>query len=66
MPNKRELLYYNEACATCGLPADLHLELNDPILDSPETNWGDRNRCRAFIRCNPPQPVYGIAWWKEN
>lgn len=60
-----DTLYYNEACATCGLPADLHLGPDDPIRDTLHTTWGDVNKCRNFVRCNPPRPAYGVAWWER-
>jgi hypothetical protein len=55
--------YFNEACANCGIPADLHLGPNDPIRDTPHTVWGDRNKCRTFVRYIPPKAAYGIDWW---
>lgn len=58
--------YYNEACANCGIPADLHLGPDDPPRDSPESTWGDLNRCRDFKRCDPPRPAYGPAWWSAE
>jgi hypothetical protein len=66
--NEPELLiYYNEACAACGIPADLHLSLHDAPRTSPHAVWGgDRNRCRVFVRYDPPRPAYGNAWWEEK
>lgn len=52
--------FYNEACAICGIPRDLHLSPNDPDKSTPETNWGDLNRCKTFVRCNPPRAAYGV------
>lgn len=52
--------FYNEACATCGLPRDLHLGPSDEDRDSPHTEWGDRNKCKTFLRCNPPRAAYGV------
>jgi len=50
---------YNEACATCGLPADIHLGPADPPVPTPHGTWGDRNKCRQFVRCDPPRAAYG-------
>lgn len=33
--------FYNEACANCGLPRDIHLGPEDPIVSSPHSCWGD-------------------------
>lgn len=64
--SKMQVLYFNEACATCGLPADLHLGPSDPVIESLHSTWGDRNRCRTFIRFDPPRPAYGNAWWLDE
>lgn len=55
-----DIPFYNEACATCGIPRDLHLGPNDEIRSTPETNWGDLNKCREFKRCDPPKAAYGV------
>jgi hypothetical protein len=52
--------YANEACAECGTPLDLHLGVKDPPVDTPHALWGDRNRCRTFVRCDPPRAAYGV------
>jgi hypothetical protein len=58
--------FYNEACARCGLPRDIHLEPNDPPVTSLHSIWGNRDKCRNFTRSNPPKPAYGEAWWQEE
>lgn len=52
---------YNEACATCGLPADIHLGPDDPPVPTPHVTWGDRNKCRQFVRCDPPRFAYAVV-----
>ena len=54
-----DLAHYNEACATCGIPRDLHRGPNDPRVELPNSVWGDLNRCREFVRCEPPRAAYG-------
>jgi len=54
-----DLPYHNEACKNCGLPRDLHLGPDDPLCETPESHWGDRNKCRNFERCQPPKAAYG-------
>lgn len=54
-----DLPYHNEACKNCGLPCDLHLGPDDPPRETPESRWGDRNKCRNFERCEPPRAAYG-------
>jgi len=61
-----DIRYYNEACATCGIPADVHRSETDPVVETLESNWGDLNRCRTFVRCTPPKPAYGDAWWENT
>lgn len=60
------LVYANEACATCGIPRDLHLDRHDPPCATPHTVWGDRNACRTFVRCDPPRAAYGELIYKGN
>jgi hypothetical protein len=56
-------LYYNEACATCGRPVDIHLSPASEAPTSLHSVWGDLSSCREFKRCDPPRPAYGDAWW---
>jgi len=58
-----QVLYFNEACALCGVPADMHLGQSDEASDLPCSPWGDISKCRTFTRHNPPRPAYGGAWW---
>jgi hypothetical protein len=53
---------YNEACATCGIPRDIHLNADDIRCVTLHSVWGDRNKCRIFVRCRPPRAAYG---WLE-
>lgn len=50
---------YNEACATCGVPADLHKLPADAPSGSPHSLWGDVDTCRVFVRSRPPRAAYG-------
>lgn len=59
-----DTLYYNEACARCGNPADIHKGPNDKPSGTPNCQWGDTDTCRHFVRCDPPRPAYGTAWWE--
>lgn len=59
---EEDYLFYNEACATCGVPADLHRSHDAPPETLPHSTWGWLT-CRKFVRCNPPRPAYGPAWW---
>jgi N6-adenosine-specific RNA methylase IME4 len=52
--------YYNEACASCGVPCDLHKSEKDAPSGSPHAVWGDVDACRMFTRCNPPRAAYGV------
>jgi len=58
-----EIAFYNEACATCGVPKDIHRGPADPVSppDSPlmHSMWGNLDRCRNFVRCVPPRAAYG-------
>jgi hypothetical protein len=54
-----ELVAYNEACATCGKPRDLHKGPNDAPSGSLHSTWGDVDTCRTFVRCSPPRAAYG-------
>ncbi len=45
---------YNEACALCGVPFELHRNEGSPPETSPNSSWGWLT-CRRFTRCNPPR-----------
>jgi hypothetical protein len=45
-----ELPMHNEACATCGIPRDVHRNQTDPVVETLNSVWGDLNRCRDFKR----------------
>lgn len=51
---------YNEACATCGVPADVHRSADAPPETSPHAVWGWLT-CRAFVHCVPPRAAYGAT-----
>jgi hypothetical protein len=53
-----DIPWYNEACATCGVPADLHRGPDDPPETTPHSAWGWLT-CRQFVRCDPPRAAYG-------
>lgn len=58
--SQSDIPFYNEACATCGIPRDIHLGPKDKSSDLPHSIWGDLNRCREFKRCEPPKAAYGV------
>lgn len=52
--------FYNEACARCDVPFDIHRQTAVPAAqDLPHTVWGDLNRCLEFAPCVPPRAAYG-------
>lgn len=54
------LHFQNEACARCGVPADIHRAAAVPSAeDLPHATWGDLNRCLEFEHCVPPRAAYG-------
>lgn len=59
-----DIPHFNEACANCGRPRDIHKEPGDAPSGSLDSVWKDVDTCRNFVRCSPPRPAYGIAHWE--